>query len=102
MLRLIIELDPPMLETGVGRGPLTRVIQHHLTNKLFSFNGNILKLWNIQVIDSKSYLLHNLELILSLKWRDTCKHCVENDSHGPDIGLLIIFGLENLWSNVVG
>jgi hypothetical protein len=81
MLRLIIKLDPAMLETGVGRWSLTRVVHQHLTYKLFGFNRHILELRDVQIINAKSDLLHNLELILPLKWRDTRKHCVENNSH---------------------
>ena len=83
----------------VNAWPISWVLHQEGADQIVDILVKTALKWWIFTFDD---LLRQLSQIASGKWRVECTHFVEQDSEGPNIGLVIIFlGLDQFWRKVV-
>jgi len=101
VLSVALRLDPRMFkrllsrESDVGR-PLQQLI-----NQIFGLIAHLFPDLGLHAILAVEYVLNDVFVLLSTKWRLTAKHDEHNDSHTPNIALSSVASLQHFWCDVV-
>lgn len=98
---VVIDLEPPMLETLLRADPLRWILLEHGAHQLFGLRGDGVPVGRVELQFLSHHVLKDFLVVISFEGWVATEEDVEDDTQAPHIALLVVVTFEHLWGNVV-
>ncbi len=90
-----------MIVGFISRHTLVNICLKSLWNEIFDLLRRCLERWIVKMVLSLQHAAYNFWVGLSLEWRPSTHHDVQDNTHGPNITLDSVLAFQDFWGNVV-